>query len=167
MKSGRPPKTLTDHVRDGSFRASRYAALLERDPLDRSAPPTLQQLQADYQKSPWPRIRAAIAVQFEELLRRRRDPRRVLTRQQVHFAQQGPYAPSLPARLRVSLSRWLIWDVVHGAEWRRLHDIPLSRDLKRHPFRPDDEMVAQWLRQHNLNPNADSPPDPPGWHRLA
>lgn len=67
-------KTLREHVRDGTFRPSRHAALLEREDLPESAPKALRDLQRIYQYLKSPRVRAALAVEFAETIHRVNDP---------------------------------------------------------------------------------------------
>ena len=148
---GRTPKTLLEHIRDGTFRACRHAHLLDGDLLGGETPRTLSDLQFQYRNSPWPRVRAAVAVQFEKIVRRRRDPRRRLTRQQIKLAQVGPLGALLDDRHAIRHEMyWVVWDRLHGADWRRHYDIPLTRDLDKH-LPP---------------PQAKPPPNPPGWHLL-
>jgi hypothetical protein len=63
---GRPRKTLSELVRDGSFLARRHAELLAGDPVD---DPTLAALQALYRQAGDDRQRRRVALQFEKICR--------------------------------------------------------------------------------------------------
>jgi hypothetical protein len=70
-----PAKTLREHVRDGTFRPSRHAHLLDSEDLPETTPKPLRDLQRIYRYLHWsPRVRAALAVEFAETIVRARDP---------------------------------------------------------------------------------------------
>jgi hypothetical protein len=70
-----PAKSLREHVRDGSFRPSRHAHLLDGEDLPETTAKQLRDLQRIYRYLHWsPRVRAALAVEFAETIVRARDP---------------------------------------------------------------------------------------------
>jgi len=75
-RRGRPPKTLEDHVRDGSFRARNHASLLAGELLpDRLS--RLRSLQARYRAACCDPMRRDVAAEFERTARR--DSARILS----------------------------------------------------------------------------------------
>lgn len=74
--AGRPPKTLWQHVRDGTFRPERHAEMLATEPV----PPDLEQFAARYRAAATKRERDAVALDFRDAassLSRERGPVRL------------------------------------------------------------------------------------------
>ena len=72
--AGRPPKSLAQHVRDGTFIPSRHAELLATDRV----PEGLEEYAERYRAAASARERRAIALEFRDAARGRpRGPRRI------------------------------------------------------------------------------------------
>ena len=146
--SGRPAKSLEEHVRDGSFRPSRHAGLLDSEPLvsDR----LLRPLQERFRAEPDPLVRQVLAVYFGHATRGRCDrlppglldallpeggALKVRPLEDVsfpeHFYASAGCAPAEWFRRddgshdfaaeRALERRWRTWNRRHGLAWRVQH----------------------------------------------
>jgi len=150
--AGRPPKTLSEHLRDGTFRPRRHAHLLQPAEAEKRA------------LSAKERRLALVSPTHDDF-----------SRDQLYFAHRGPWVGGHPDNWtdeeRARVEAWEAWNAAHGLRWRlqnrcpRVEDeIALSHELGISLFEVE-ERLAELVETAVLTYDR-SIPDPPGWAEL-
>ena len=86
---GRPPKTLIEHLQDGTFRPSRHGELLEASPL----PPELAHFGERYRAAASARERQAVALELRDAASEEREDDDEDALEAILNAPAEPYTP--------------------------------------------------------------------------